>query len=224
MGLSSMLKVIINHLKKPFIIFSSIWFVIGALLFIPFFGNNDNIISIILLTYLITSVLFILFTGVAIYGSYGNAFIFIQNNRKGFVLTALILGLTISLIFTLLAAFLRLNSLAASFLNPFSFSLGIMIFLFYLLVYYIGSLYGLFIKYKPFAKRLFFFIFSIALTIFGFFTIPLGIAFIASVVRYTEFDNNSLVLILLLLFNLISIVSCSIYYLKLNIIKAYSNE
>lgn len=224
MGLNSMLKIIVNHLKKYYIVFTAIWFTLGVLLFIPIFGDSDSLIALVLLTFLITSVIFILFIGITMFGCYAKTFVFIQNNRKNFILTTLIVETVTAFLLTLLTAFLRLNSIAASFLVPFNLTLGLLLLLFYLCIFNLGGLYGLFINYKPFRKRIFFFILIFVLCFLGLLIIPMIGLLIEKIIVFDPDYNHIYYLIAFGIFNIALTLINSIYYLKLNTIKAYSNE
>lgn len=222
MELTSILKIILNHFKKPYIIFTSIWFTIGLLLFIPWSQDNE-VFAIILLMYMVSSVIFTIVMGSILYGSYGKTLAYLQNNRKSYILGIIIVGIANSLLFTLVTAFIRLNS-EAYYFNPFSFQIGITVFSFYISVFYLSGLYGLFISHKKKFRKIFYIVFTVITLALGLFVIPLSLELIVSLIEFNRNFNYVSSVLNFNIFNVIAIVLTTFYYLNLNIVKAYSNN
>ncbi len=220
MTLSNILKTIIKHFKKIYCIFIGIWFTIGLLLFLPFERENDYI-ALLYLIYLFSSFIFTLYIGITISGSYGKSFILIQNNRSNLVISSLIINIATAFIFTLITCFLRLNSNNYHF-NPASFKLLFLSLSIYFLIYNIGTFYGIFFKNKPKAKKVFNIIVISSLCILGIIFIPLGIELVIFIVELDKYTKIGSILIYLNILSILLFVISTVYYLKLNIIKAYS--
>lgn len=222
MELISVLKIIFNHFKKSYFIFTGIWFTIGLLLFIPM-NQDDEFFAIILLIYMISSIIFTIVLGSILYGSYGKTLACLQNNRKNYVLGVIIVGIANSLLFTLVTAFIRLNSKAFYF-NPFTFEIGITMFSFYISVFYLSGLYGLFISQKKKFRKIFYIIFTFIILTLGLFFIPISLELIVNLIEFNRNYDYVTINLSFNIFNIIAIALTSVYYLNLNIVKAYSNN
>ncbi len=222
MELISVLKIIFNHFKKSYFIFTGIWFTIGLLLFIPW-SQDDEVFAIVLLTYMISSIIFTIVIGSILYGSYGKTLACLQNNRKNYILGVIIVGIANSLLFTLVTAFIRLNSKAYYF-NPLTFEIAITVFSFYISVFYLSGLYGLFISHKKKFRKIFYIVFTVIILGLGLFFIPMSLELILSLIDFNRNYNYLTLILSLNIFNIITIVLTSLYYLNLNIVKAYSNN
>jgi MFS family permease len=222
MELSNILKTFINHLKNHFIIFIGVWFVIGLFLFLPI-TRSDNFFGIIYLVYLLSSLIFAFVLGTVAFGSYTKTFILVQNNRKKIVLACLIFSLLVTSVFTIIAAFLRLKAKTYN-ITPFNFPLALCLIAGYLLFFYLGAMYGLFIKFNKKAKRIFYIVMFTLFSIFGIIILPLGVE-IVNVIVYTKYFED--VIIVFYMFsglNIILIPICILKTLKLDILKSYSFE
>lgn len=222
MELSSILKTFLNHLKNHFIVFVSIWFVIGLLLFLPI-TRSDNFFGIIYLVYLFSSLIFAFILGTLTFGSYTKTFILVQNNRKKIVFAGLIFSLLTSILFTIIAAFLRLKAKSYN-ITPFNMGLAFSLLSMYISAFYFGSIYGLFIKYNKKVKRIFYIVMFSLFAIFGYFILPFSVDLI-NIIIYTRYISDVYNIILFFtIFSIIMIPICILKTLKLDILKSYSKE
>lgn len=222
MELTSLLKVLINHFKKPYVIFTAVWVLISLLMFIPFpFIYELKIVFISL--YIICSSVFSLYISYIIYGSYAKTLAQIQNNRKIFILNAFIISLIHSIELTCLFILLRINNNEFIF-NPLSFKSILIIFSSYLLIFYVGGLYGIFVSNNKKVNKYFIILLLLAILIVAIFISPLTIDNIYAIINFTFFNNYNNILLFNICFDIASICLCSGYYLLLNISKTYMNE
>lgn len=222
MELISMFKIILKHLKKYYIAYFSFWIVISCLLFIPF-NNLNKINEIVLYIFTISTIIFNIYIGITLYSGYGKTFALIQNNRRHFIINALIIAGANTLLLTLLSALLRLNCNKTG-LVAFNLQMGIILFSFYLFVFYCGALYGLFINQKKKVRKIFLTSCTIIILICGFYLLPLFYNFLKSLTSFVSFDSFNLYLWIFIIFNIIAIITISIYYLYLNISKTFVNQ
>ena len=166
MELSNILKSIIKNLKMYYIIFISLWIACGGILLFTTFSKS-KVYEIIYLVYLISSIFFVIVLGSLMFGSFGKTFMLIQNNRKNYIITSLIFSITNSLIFALLFLFLKIKTHQ----DFVSLNIGLLtiLFLTYILSFYIGSVYGLFVKYNKIVKRLIYIVLFFGFLIFSYF-------------------------------------------------------
>ena len=221
MELSNILKTLVNNLKKYYAIFIGIWFVIGLLFFIPS-SRSDDLFALIYLLYVISSLSFCVILGSIAYGSFGKTYMLLQNNRKVYGVCCIIFCLINSFVFSLIAAFLRINSYSFYY-NKMTIELFIILILCFATFFSIGGLYGLFVKHNKKIKRIVLVIFFILLSIFGMFTISIGYQIVIILVE-NEYDSGFFIIASFLLLSYIFTILNTIYYNKLNIIKAYSIE
>ena len=221
MELSNILKSIIKNLKIYYIIFISLWIVCGgALLYITF--NDTKLYEIIYLLYLLSSIFFVIVLGSLMFGSFGKTFMLIQNNRKNYMITCLIFSIVNSLIFSLLFLFIRIKTHQD--FNSLNIGLLSILFLTYILSFYIGSLYGLFVKYNKIIKRLTYVVLFFGFIIFSYFNIFESLGIIKALIGYNQSIKIIIYVIPIGLLDIIFITICNVYYSKLNILKAYSIE
>ena len=220
MELSNLFKMFLNHKKGLFIGFVGFWFLVGCILFIPL-NLEDEWCGIILLLFFFSSIFFSAYIGRTLYGQYGKTFLLIQNNRKCFALFVIIIGLLNSLLLTLIACFLRLNTFISTY-NPVNFNLLILLFSFNFFIFNLGCSYGLFVKYNRKLKKVIFYIALIVFTILGFFTLPLAFELIEKIVNFRPGDSLGSSILVFNLTSAISVLISFIYYIKMNIKKVYS--
>lgn len=220
MELSNLFKMFLNHKKGVLIGFVGFWFLIGCILFIPL-NLNDNWCGITLLVFFFSSIFFSAYIGRTLYGQYGKTFVLIQNNRKCFALFVIIIGLLNSLLLTLIACFLRLNTFISAY-NPVNFNLIILLFSFNFFIFNLGCLYGLFVKYNRKLKKVIFYIALITFTILGVFTLPVALELVEKIVNFKPGDSLGYSVLIFNLISVISVLLSFIYYNKMNIKKVYS--
>lgn len=221
MELNNILKSIVKNLKMYYIVFISLWIICGGILLFTSF-NESKVYEIIYLVYLISSIFFVIVLGSLIFGSFGKTFMLIQNNRKNYIISSLIFATTNALIFALLFLFLKIKT------HPdfISLNIGLLVILFltYILSFYIGSLYGLFIKYNKIVKRLIYGVLFFGFIIFSYFISFESLEISKALIGYDQSIKTIYYVIALGLCDIIFIIICNVYYFKLNILKAYSIE
>lgn len=222
MELISMLKIMVKHLKKYYIIYFSFWIVISCLLLIPF-KNLNKINEIVLYVFMISNIIFNIYIGITLYSEYGKTFALIQNNRRYFIINALIIAFVDTLLLTLLSALLRLNYIKSG-LTAFNLQMGITLFSFYLFVFYCGALYGLFINQKKKVRKIFLTSFAILIIAFGYYLLPVFYNFLNSLITFNNFTSFNIYLWIFIIFDIITILAISLYYLYLNISKTFVNQ
>jgi len=221
MGLNSILKTILKNLKFCYIFFFSFWVIIGIGLLFPI-SENHVIYEGIYLIFGIFIILFNLIIGSLIYGSYGKTFISIQNNRKNYVLSSLIIWLCSSLLLTLLFMFLRIKA-QPGFNNDFNIELITLILLIYLCCFGFGSLYGLYVKYNKITKRVLYVTLFTCIIISCYFVSFKSLKLVNVILNYINTESSFTYIIIFGCIDILSLLICSFKYLKLNILKAYSD-
>lgn len=222
MELSNILKVQFKHLRNPLLLFNGFWALISIILFIPTKLPYDVIFAITLLL-ILSNIVFNIFFGNLIFGSYAKTLIQIQNNRFKYVISGLLWASISTLLLVFTTLLMKLNTYTFGF-NKLNIEFVIMITLIYLTSFSLGSLYGLYLKYRKNLRKIVLFVFSFILIILGYYNLSELNNVINIIVNFNKSNFNSSIVIYLLLFNILVLLLNSIYYCKLNILKAYSPE
>ena len=220
MELINILKTQFKQLKYFIIIFVSLWFIISMFMFINF-KNKEAVTNVFMTLYLLSSIIFSLFFGSILYGSYAKSFIYIQNNRLNYSLCMLIWNICTTLVLTILFSLVKINTV---YLAQTKFNIIMLMFVLYFSCFNIGSIYGLFVKYNNFIRKLSLLIFILIFIVLGYYTIPFIFNTVLKTVACCKTMSMSGWIISLLFINIGLSGLCLLYYNKLDIIKAYSNE
>lgn len=222
MGLSNILKIQFKHFIKPILVFNLFWILIFFGLFIPTKLSTDIMFSILFIA-IISNIVFNIVFGNLLFGSYAKTLIQIQNNRFNYILSSLIWVIASTLLSTITISCLRLNAFNFGF-NKLSFEFILIILFIYLSSLSIGSLYGLYLKYHNNLRKIVLSILALTLIIVGYYNLNEFKSGIETIVNFSKVDYDSNIILCLLGFNFIVLTINSIYYCKLNILKAYSIE
>lgn len=222
MALSSIIKMQLTHLKKPLLIYTIVCFILGLSFFIssnPLLDFGEDLLYVFESISLITC--FIM--GIIIYGSYAKAYAFLQNNKEKYILVALIWNIGFSLYLLILFVFLR-NQYYLLDVESTDLNLVIIAFLTNCFFFNLGSIFGLFFKSNKRRKSLLKIILIILFPICGYYFIDafFSISYYTAVNGLADAAGQFLIIMLPLNIALFSL--CSLYYYRLSLIKAYSNE
>lgn len=141
MEMSSMLKNIFKHFKKTYLIFTGILIILGLIL-IPLISTS--IASVIITLFLISTWMFSFILGDFFFSQYGKTFAIIQNNKSHLMFASIIFAVGNAVLFSLIFMLYRCTM-------AFNFQSVALMFTIYLMLFYIGSVFGLLIKNKSYA-------------------------------------------------------------------------
>ena len=216
MALSNMLKMMYNHFKKTYLIYSVAFLIIGGLLYIPGINNIKfdivNLSSICGNAFLFSSLFLSAILGSIIFGEYGKTFSLILNNKTPLLLSGIICGIANSLLLTLVFLVFRLNNQSN---NGFVFISLITIFFTFLCSFFFGSIYSLILKGKT---KINLAIIIVLLTLCFSFKSSLSTYFNIYTILISEgFKNECLKIIIPLIISSIVLASASyMIYIKFN--------
>lgn len=218
MGLTSIIKIQFNNVKKILIISLSVLTVLSLLLFIPF---NDNIKYYLGSSIMLFSAIFLVFLSTTLYGGFGKTYAFLQNNRLIYSLSMVIWNVCISIIYTIILSIMKiaLNS------SGFNIQFMVVILLTSISIFSVSSTYSLYFKYHKVFKKILLLLLLIAILFFNksIFTFIQNInqeLTIGDTLKYALFNLEFFpYLIIVLSINIIINVINLIYYCRFNIIK-----
>lgn len=217
MSVSSMLKMVFNHLKKSYLIFCSSCTALALVMLIPVIKNitidqvplltlSTNLIIISCL--IVSSVL-----GKIIYYDYGKSLSLVQNNKKIILITGPIICVINAFIFTIISNILLIPN------DGFIFKATIILFLSYIVMYFLGALFSIFIIKKT---KIVLTICSIIITIL--LTFISRISNLLNIITTAIFDKNTngtIFIIVLLVLGLCFSGLISFIYYKFDTKKVY---
>ena len=217
MSVSSMLKMVFNHLKKSYLIFCSSCIALGLLMLIPAIKNiNIDYVSLLTLSInliIISCLIVSSVLGKIIYYDYGKSLSLVQNNKKIILITGPIICVINAFVFTIISNILLIPN------GGFNFKATTIFFLSYIVMYYFGALFSIFIIKKT---KIVLTIFSIIVTISLTFTAKLND--LINIIKITIFDKNingTAFIIFLLILGLSFTGLISFIYYKFDTKKVY---
>lgn len=211
MAVTSVLKNILSHLKKTYLIFLGALIVLGVLLFIPGIKNNTTLPSIIHSIFLVGSCVFSFILGSVMIGQYGKTYAIIQNNKLPLMIVSLLFAIGNAVIFSLVLILYRSSLI-------FSFAFILFAFIIFFTLFYLGALYSMFVKEKNYIIAI-----IVAILLFASFCFARQISVFINIIKimYNEGNVSILYTIIISIIGLCSFLGTNYCYYVLDAKKIY---